>query len=116
MLPHDDVRNRADINSQLATLFAEIGDVDRSLIHRREAIKEYDAARRPFAGAKMRLSMADILLKMGRFMDAYEYAQAALEMLKPFGDQADELGPRSSCVFRRRRQKNEQRGQCQGDG
>ena len=88
ILPSDDVRNRADINSQLGSLFSQIGDVDRSLLHYREAIKEYDAAGRTFAAANMRLGVANVFFEMGRLMDAYEYAHAALEMLKPFGDQA----------------------------
>ncbi|MDX6497481.1 MAG: hypothetical protein QOG23_741 [Blastocatellia bacterium] len=91
ILPLDDGINRADINSQMASLFHRLGSVDRALDRLRDAIKENDAAGRQFPAAKMRVNVASIFLEAGRLMDAYEYAHAAIAVLEPLGEPAREL-------------------------
>jgi tetratricopeptide (TPR) repeat protein len=72
------MENLAVLHNQLAVIHAEAGDFDRAIEHGREAIRNCEEVDDFYHAAETRINVALSLANGGRFVDALEYAHAAL--------------------------------------
>ena len=86
--PPDAVESLAVKHNALGALYAEVGDIDNALEHGREAIRYNEIAGNLYNAAMARTGIAMTLFAAGRFVDALEYAYAALRNYETFGDHA----------------------------
>jgi tetratricopeptide (TPR) repeat protein len=78
MIPSNAMENLAVLHNQLAVIHAEAGDFDRAIEHGREAIRNCEEVDDFYHAAETRINVALSLANGGRFVDALEYAHAAL--------------------------------------
>jgi tetratricopeptide (TPR) repeat protein len=88
LFPSNAVDRLAVVYCQLGNIYQDAGDLDRALLHYREAIRYFDAAGDLFNSATARFNVAVTLTQAGRLPDALAYAQAALRNYATFGDRA----------------------------
>jgi tetratricopeptide (TPR) repeat protein len=88
LLPPDDIHCLATTHNQLGIIYGEAGDLDRAMSHYRESIRITEASGNLYDAALIRLNVAIDLTQAGRFVDAREYARAALRNYETYGDRA----------------------------
>lgn len=88
LLPTNAVDDLADVQYKIGGIYAEAGDLDRALPHYRDAIRFCEVAGAIYNAAITRRSVAITLANAGRFVDARDYANAALRNFQTFGDRA----------------------------
>ncbi|MCH8046370.1 MAG: CHAT domain-containing protein [Planctomycetes bacterium] len=91
MLPENAVNNLAVVHEQLGSIYGDVGDIDRAMTHYRDAIRLEEAAGNVYAAAETRLNVAIDLANAARLADARDYARAALENYRTFGDGAADM-------------------------
>lgn len=87
-MPPDVASDLAVIHNQLATIYQGMLDIESSLHHSRQAIREYERTGNLFAASQSRSNAAVTLLIADRQADALEYAQAALRGFESYGEKA----------------------------
>ncbi len=87
-LPPDAASELAIIHHQLAMIYQGQGEIESSLEHSREAIREHENTGNLFAASQSRSNAAVTLLITDRRADALEYAQAALRGFQGYGEKA----------------------------
>ncbi len=90
LLPSDAVDDLAVAHNGLAVTYQFAGDLDRALLHYREAIRYEETQGNLYGAGQMRFNVAVLLGQARRLADAHEYALAALRDLETFGDRAAE--------------------------
>jgi tetratricopeptide (TPR) repeat protein len=90
LLPPNDVDDLAVMHSQLGDTYDDAGDLDRALLHYREAIRYFEIEGNLYLSAQARFSVAVSLFNAGRLDDAMDYARAALRGFSTYGDRAHE--------------------------
>jgi len=88
LLPPDAVDDLAGAHNQLGLIYRNAGDLDRALLHYREAIRYWERAGNLYHAATVRRNVAVALAQAGRLADAREYAHAALRNYQTYGDRA----------------------------
>jgi tetratricopeptide (TPR) repeat protein len=88
LIPEDTVNERAVIHGELGSIYGEAGDIDRALRHCRESIRYSELAGNTYSAALTRHNVAVVLAQSGRFVDAREYARAALNGFASYGSAA----------------------------
>ena len=78
----------ATVHNALGAIYADAGDLDRALLHYREAIRYFEAVDSLYKAAGVRFNVALALAQAGRVVDAREYAHAALRNFQTYGDRA----------------------------
>ena len=89
-MPPDAASDLPVLHNQLAMIYQGMGEVESSLYHSREAIREYEKTGKLFAASQSRSNAAVTLLIADRRADALEYAQAALRGFESYGEKAME--------------------------
>ncbi|MAG35183.1 MAG: hypothetical protein CL878_02900 [Dehalococcoidia bacterium] len=90
LLPADAVNDLAVTHNQLGIVYRNAGDLDRALQHYRESIRYKERMRDLFNAGTTRFNVALALAGAGRFVDAREYARAALRNYETYGERAAE--------------------------
>ncbi|MCI0698890.1 CHAT domain-containing protein [candidate division KSB1 bacterium] len=90
MFPVNAVDGLAVTHNQLGGIYYETGDLDRALLHCREAIRYAESGNNLYEAARTRRNVALTLMQAGRLVDAREYALAALHNYETYGDRAAE--------------------------
>ena len=88
LLPTSAVNDLAVVHNALGGVYGEAGDLDRALLHCREAVHYVEGSGDLYHAAMARRNMAQALAGAGRFDDALEYAHAALRDYETYGDRA----------------------------
>ena len=88
LLPPDAVDDLAVAQAMLGNIHAGAGDAARALTHRREAIRNFEAAGNLYYAAQARRDVAIGLAQAGHLGDAREYAYAALRNFQTYDDRA----------------------------
>ncbi|MEW6366102.1 MAG: CHAT domain-containing protein [Acidobacteriota bacterium] len=88
LLPPNAANDVAITHNQLGIIYLDAGDVERALIHFREAARSHDSAGNLHAAAQTRYNVAVALVSTARLTDALDYAEAALQTFSTFGDRA----------------------------
>ncbi|MCH8047952.1 MAG: tetratricopeptide repeat protein, partial [Planctomycetes bacterium] len=88
MLPDSAVNDLAVTHNALGAIYGDAGDTDRAMTHYRESIRLVEAAGDLYSAATTRFNVALDLADAARLADAHDYARAALENYKTFGDAA----------------------------
>ncbi len=83
------MNDRGVAHGQLGSIYGGAGDIDRALPHYREAIRYRELAGDSYGAAQtIRYNVALHLAQSGRFVDAREYARAALNGFSSYGSAA----------------------------
>ena len=90
LTPPDAVDSIALSHQHLGSIYDDVGHLDRALPHHREAIRYFERSGNLYAAATTRFNVAVALANVGRFVEALEYADAALRNYQTFGDRAAE--------------------------
>jgi tetratricopeptide (TPR) repeat protein len=90
LLPAEAVQDRAIAENGIALAFFSGGRFADSVTHYREAIRRFETVGCPLQAAGARFNTALALLKMGRVVNAMEYARSALQGYTRFGTAANE--------------------------
>jgi tetratricopeptide (TPR) repeat protein len=85
LIPEDAVDEQAVAHGQLGSIYGEAGDIDRALSHHRESIRYEELQGNTYGAAQTRYNVAVHLARSGRFVDAREYALAALNGFASYG-------------------------------
>ncbi len=88
LLPSDAIVDLAVTHNQLGNVYSDIGDSDRAVKHYRDAIRYMEKQGDLYRAAGIRANVAHSLARVGRFVDALVYADAALSNFETFGDRA----------------------------
>jgi tetratricopeptide (TPR) repeat protein len=88
--PPDALDDLATDHNQLGNIYADAGDLDRALLHYREAIRYTEVTGNLYQAGKIRFNVAAALARAGRFPDALDYAHAALRNFETYGERAAE--------------------------
>jgi tetratricopeptide (TPR) repeat protein len=84
------VDDLAVTHNQLGNIYDDAGDLDRALLHYREAIRYEEMQGNLYGAALTRSNVAIAFATAGRLADAREYAYAALRNYQTYGDRAAE--------------------------
>ena len=90
MLPLNAVNDLAVVHNQLGLIYRNAGDLDRALSHYRDSIRYKEVAGNLYDAAGTRNNIALALIRSGRFVDALDYANAALRNYETYGEGAME--------------------------
>jgi tetratricopeptide (TPR) repeat protein len=85
------VNDRAVTYHQLGMIYRHAGDIDRALHHWREAIRYQELQGNTYGAAQTRGNIALALAQSGRFLDARDYALAALNGYSSSGAAVNEV-------------------------
>jgi tetratricopeptide (TPR) repeat protein len=77
-------------HNQLGAIYYDAGDLDRALSHYRDSIRYNEVAGNLYSAALTRYNVALVLIRSGRFVDALDYANAALHNYETYGEGAAE--------------------------
>ena len=88
LLPPNAVDDLAVTHNQLGNIYDDAGDLDRALLHYREAIRYFEGAGNLYTAAQARFNVALALRDANRLADAREYARAALRNYETYGERA----------------------------
>lgn len=88
LLPPNAVDDLAVAHSMLGSIYGDAGDLDRAMMHYREAIRYDELGGNLYESGKHRFNVALGLANAGRFDDALAYARAALRNYETYGDRA----------------------------
>jgi tetratricopeptide (TPR) repeat protein len=88
LLPPNAVDDLAAVHNQLGGIYYQVGDLDSTLLHAREAIRYAEAGGNLYEAGKHRRNVARALRDAGRLADAREYALTALRNFEPYGEGA----------------------------
>jgi tetratricopeptide (TPR) repeat protein len=92
LLPENAVDDLAVVHNALGAIYGHAGDIDRAMTHCRESIRLQETQGNLYGAAQTRFNVAIALRSSGRLADARDYARAALENFKTYGDAAaDEI-------------------------
>jgi tetratricopeptide (TPR) repeat protein len=101
LVPKDVVDSLVVTHNQLAATYGEAGDFDRALLHYRESIRLSEQSGNTFRAAQVRYNAAINLALSGRFVDARDYALAALNGLATFGAAAADMVQKTQVLIKR---------------
>lgn len=87
-LPPDAASELAVLHNQLATIYQGMLDIESSLDHSRQAIREHESNGNLLGASQSRYNAAMTFLIADRRDDALEYAQAALRGFEGYGEKA----------------------------
>jgi tetratricopeptide (TPR) repeat protein len=90
MIPSNAVNDLAVAHNQLGLIYYNAGDLDRALSHYRDSIRYKEVAGNLYGAAGTRYNVALVLIESGRFVDALDYANAALHNYETYGEDAAE--------------------------
>ena len=88
LIPANAVNDLTVTHNALGVLDAMGGQLDRALIHFRQAIALQETADDRFSAAQTRRNVAIFMLGAGRLNDALDYAHGALKSFEHYGDRA----------------------------
>jgi len=88
VLPDNAVDDLGVIHHQLGTVYQRAGDLDRALLHYRQAIRYREGAGNQYGAGRTRYNVAVLLARFDRLTDARAYAEAALRDFESFGPSA----------------------------
>lgn len=88
LLPPDAANDLAVTHGMLGSIYGDAGDLNRALMHYREAIRYTEAADNVYEAATHHFNAAIDLSNAGRLDDALAHARAALSSFSTFGDSA----------------------------
>jgi tetratricopeptide (TPR) repeat protein len=75
-------------HNQLGNIYSEAGDLERCFFHWRESIRYEEAQGNVYGAAQTRGNIALAFARAGRWLDALDYARAALRDFQSFGAHA----------------------------
>jgi tetratricopeptide (TPR) repeat protein len=90
MLPLSEVNGLAVTHNQLGLIYRDVGDLDQALSHYRDSIRYTEVTGNLYNAAGTRYNVAVLLIESDRFVDALEYANAALRNFETYGEDAAE--------------------------
>ncbi len=90
MTPLNAINDLAVIHNQLGAIYYDAGDLDRALSHSRDSIRYNEMAGNLYGAAGTRYNVAVMIIRSGRFVDALDYANAALRNFETYGEGAME--------------------------
>jgi tetratricopeptide (TPR) repeat protein len=90
MIPLNAVNDLAVIHNSLGGIYYDAGDHDRALSHFRKSIRYNEVAGNLYGAALTRYNVALALIRLDRFVDALDYANAALRNFETYGEGAME--------------------------
>jgi len=91
LLPPNAVDDLAVTHNRLGNIYNDAGDLDRALLHYREAIRYAETGGNEYEAGMYRFNVAVSLMQAGRLADAREYAYAALRNFETYADRAAEM-------------------------
>jgi tetratricopeptide (TPR) repeat protein len=90
MTPSNAVNDLAVTHNQLGGIYHDAGDLNQALSHYRDSIRYKEVAGNLYGAALTRYNVALLFIESGRFVDALDYANAALRNYKTYGEDAAE--------------------------
>jgi tetratricopeptide (TPR) repeat protein len=100
LTPEDAVASLIVKHQALGSLYDRAGLLDQSLDHSRGAIRLYEMQGDSYGAANVRYNIALYLFHAGRFVDAQDYANAALQVFKDYGEAAMPTFERTQNLLR----------------
>ncbi|MEW5922910.1 MAG: tetratricopeptide repeat protein [Candidatus Zixiibacteriota bacterium] len=88
MIPENAIIDLATAHHQLGYIYGKAGDIDNALMHYNQSIYYREQAGDIYGAAQTRNNIAGLLADNGRYVNALDYAKAALQNYKTFGNRA----------------------------
>jgi tetratricopeptide (TPR) repeat protein len=88
LTPENAIVDLAVLHNELGAICYDAGDLDQSMAHYRQSIRYKESAGDLYGAAQTQRNAAVALALRGRFLDAKEYAKAALRNYQTYGEGA----------------------------